>query len=138
VHLPDQTAPLKLICPRCNHANPLVSWSCLNCTETLPQTLEPPTQSDTLNAPKDDMGFQWWTIWAWLGLTIGNLYLLGALHEIVGLALVLVAINSVLAVLVLRFNKYAFLMATIMSINPILWIINGIYLKNRWNHPKVN
>jgi len=41
-------------------------------------------------------------------------------------------------ILILQFNKYAFLIATILSINPIAWIINGIYLKNRWNHPKVN
>jgi ribosomal protein L40E len=32
---------LKLVCPRCNHANPPGSWSCQNCTETLPKTLEP-------------------------------------------------------------------------------------------------
>lgn len=28
--------------------------------------------------------------------------------------------------------------ATIISVNPLVWIINGIYLKNRWCHPKVN
>ena len=40
--------------------------------------------------------------------------------------------------LILKFNKYAFLIATILSFNPLLWIINGIYLKNRWCHPRVN
>ena len=41
-------------------------------------------------------------------------------------------------VMILKFNKYAFLVATVLTINPLLWIINGIYLKNRWDHPKVN
>jgi ribosomal protein L40E len=134
----DQAARQKLICPRCGHANPLGSWSCLNCTETLPKTLVPTTESDRPSLTTEDIGFQWWTVWAWLGLVVGNLYLLGTLRDAIGMALVLVAINSVLMVLILRFNKYAFLIATVASINPILWIINGVYLKNRWNHPKVN
>lgn len=41
-------------------------------------------------------------------------------------------------ILILKFNKYAFLIATVLSLNPLLWIINGIYLKNCWCHPKVN
>ncbi len=86
----------------------------------------------------EDIGFQWWKIWAWLGLTLGNLYALVALKEEIGLAFVLIIINTILMVMILKFNKYAFLIATILSFNPLLWIINGFYLKNRWNHPKVN
>lgn len=85
-----------------------------------------------------DIGFQWWKIWAWLGLTLGNLYILGLLSEQIGLAVVLIIVNTVLMIKILKFNKYAFLIATIISLNPLLWIINGIYLKNRWNHQKVN
>jgi len=85
------------------------------------------------------VGFEWWRAWAWLGLTIGNLYLLGSFkNEEIVIAFVLIAINSILMIYILRYNKYAFLIATVLSINPLLWIINGIYLKNRWNHPKVN
>ncbi|MFL9610450.1 hypothetical protein ACKF11_10240 [Methylobacillus sp. Pita2] len=94
--------------------------------------------NDVTNASNESIGFRWWTIWAWLGLTIGNLYVLGSMNDMLGLGLTIAAVNTVLMVLVLRFNKYAFLIATVISINPILWIINGIYLKNRWNHPKVN
>ncbi len=90
------------------------------------------------NTNKDNIGFQWWTIWAWLGITLGNLYAIGTLRDMMGLALALVAVNTILMVLVLKFNKYAFLIATILSLNPIVWIVNGIYLKNRWSHPKVN
>ena len=85
-----------------------------------------------------DIGFQWWKIWAWLGLTLGNLYIFGVLSEQVRLAVVLIIVNTVLMIMILKFNKYAFLIATIISLNPLLWIINGIYLKNRWNHQKIN
>ncbi|MCB1660347.1 MAG: hypothetical protein KDI39_19160 [Pseudomonadales bacterium] len=86
----------------------------------------------------EDVGFQWWVIWAWLGLTLGNLYVFAELKTEIGLAVFLIAINSLLMIFVLRFNKYAFLIATVLSLNPLLWIINGIYLKNRWHHPKLN
>ena len=75
-----------------------------------------------------DIGFQWWVVWAWLGLTVGNLYTFFALRDIMGLAVVLIVINSVLIVMILKFNKYAFLVATILSLNPLLWIIKGIDL----------
>jgi len=90
---------------------------------------------------KAEIGFQWWVFWAWLGLSLGNLYTFitfVVLNEQMGLAIFFIIINSSLMVLILKFNKYAFLIATILSLNPLLWIINGIYLKNRWNHPKVN
>ncbi len=85
-----------------------------------------------------EIGFQWWVVWAWIGLTVGNLYVFVELQELLGTALILIAINSLLMIMILKYNKYAFLIATIISINPLLWIINGIYLKNRWHHPKVN
>ncbi len=87
-------------------------------------------------------GFHWWTIWAWLGLIIGNGYLIttyqngGFSSEKV--LFISLLINTILMIMVLKYNKYAFLIATILSLNPLLWIINGIYLKNRWNHPKIN
>ena len=64
--------------------------------------------------------------------------MLGALSELVGLAVVLIVINTALMIMILKLSKYAFLIATVISLNPLLWIINGIYLKNRWNHQKVN
>jgi hypothetical protein len=72
-------------------------------------------------------------------LTIGNISVGVTLsHDMADLALILIATNSILMIMILNFNKYAFLIATILSLNPFVWIINGIYLKNRWNHPKVN
>lgn len=94
--------------------------------------------SEVTSIESNDIGFQWWIISAWLSLILGNIYIIGTLRETLVLAIIFLAINTILLVLVLKFNKYAFLIATILSLNPILWIINGIYLKNRWKHPKVN
>ena len=87
---------------------------------------------------KDNISFEWWLIWAWLGLIPGNLLVLIELKDAIGLAIILIIFNSVLMILILKYNKYAFLIATVLTINPIIWIINGIYIKNRWRHPKVN
>ncbi|WP_311948155.1 hypothetical protein [Halomonas piscis] len=101
-----------------------------------------PSKSDTIpvNIQSPERGFTWWQVWAWLGLTLGNLTLVPLFQEpgLASFALILIAGNSVLMIMILSFSKYAFLIATILSLNPILWVINGIYLKNRWNHPKIN
>jgi hypothetical protein len=87
----------------------------------------------------DELGFGWWKAWAWLGLTIGNLYILGTLGPISkGFAWAWLALNTITCILILRMNKYAFLWATILSLNPLIWIINGVYLKRRWRHPSLN
>jgi hypothetical protein len=87
---------------------------------------------------KQEIGFTWWEVWAWLGLTLGNFFTF-ALNGGVNMITLAVAIpTTILGILILKYNKYAFLIATILSFNPLLWIINGIYLKNRWNHPRVN
>jgi|TARA_B110000211_G_C13537772_1_gene318009 hypothetical protein len=94
--------------------------------------------SNNTNNDSSDIGFKWWLTWAWLGLIIGNISILFSFGELSDLAIIIMAINTIVMVMILRFNKYAFLIATILSLNPIVWIINGIYLKNRWKHPKVN
>jgi drug/metabolite transporter (DMT)-like permease len=30
-------------------------------------------------------------------------------------------------------KRIGFILLTIITLNPILWIINGVYIKNRWN-----
>ena len=83
------------------------------------------------------VGFTWWKIWAWLGLTLGSLMILVQLSTRFGPAIaVAVAIaHAALMVMVLRYSRYAFLVATIVELNPLLWLINGVYLKKRWHHP---
>ena len=87
-----------------------------------------------------NMGFRWWKAWGWLGLVVGSVTI-GQLILIIGTdawLLFCLILNTVLMIMILKFNKYAFLIATVLSLNPIVWIINAIYLKNRWHHPKVN
>ena len=43
-----------------------------------------------------------------------------------------VVIYFLLAILTLRRNRWGFVALTALSFNPILWIINTIYIKNRW------
>lgn len=88
--------------------------------------------------------FGWWQIWAGLSLVLGTTFgliyfILEAIPSGNGLLVfTIIIINIILSIKILNYNKYAFLIATILSINPLLWIINGIYLKNRWKHPLVN
>ena len=43
-----------------------------------------------------------------------------------------VAVLLTFLVYLLSMNRMVFLIATIISFNPLIWIINAIYLKNRW------
>lgn len=90
------------------------------------------------------IAFGWWQIWAGLSLVLGTTFgliyfILEAIPSGNGLLVfTIIIINIILSIKILNYNKYAFLIATILSFNPLLWIINGIYLKNRWKHPLVN
>jgi len=114
---------------------------CQNCAtpENIAQA-----KNENNNELENNIGFLWWQITGWLNLTFGNLYILLnsqnlplTLTTIVTLT-ISILIQTILSIFILRYNKYVFLLVTILSLNPIIWIINGIYLKNRWNHPKVN
>lgn len=87
---------------------------------------------------KKEPGFIWWIVWGWLGLTLGNLQIALLTSHFIPLTAFLIILNSFLMLMILQNRKAAFLVATILSLNPILWIVNGIYLRNRWNHPRIN
>lgn len=83
------------------------------------------------------LGFGWWTFQGWASLVGGTLVILTQARGLGGLAFVLVALNVALSVMLLKYSKIAFVFATVISINPVLWVINGIYIKNRWKDPRV-
>lgn len=83
------------------------------------------------------LGFGWWTFSGWASLIVGTLICLGQWKDLGGFAFVLAAVNIGLSMMIIRFSKAAFVIATVLSINPIIWIINGIYIRNRWNDPRV-
>ena len=46
---------------------------------------------------------------------------------------VFMLLTALIHVYMIKRNKWAWLLGIIISFNPILWIVNGIYLKNRWH-----
>jgi hypothetical protein len=84
------------------------------------------------------LSFTWWDTWGWLGLILGTLISIPLIQDNTTLGFSILIVNAILMIMVLNYNKYAFLIATILTFNPLLWVINGIYLKNRWNEPKLN
>lgn len=121
------------------NANDMVGGYCQDClTDDI--RAEAKRKEEQLKSEKE-LGFDWWATWGWLGIVFGNLFLLAEIAKNEDLATffgIIILLNTVLMIMVLKFNKYAFLITTLISINPLFWIINGIYLKNRWSHPKVN
>ena len=85
-----------------------------------------------------DIGFTWWLVWSWLCIVFGTTALV-LMHTgpLGGWAIFLAGVNLMIGLFMLHYSRNAFLWMTILSINPLIWIINGIYLKNRWNHPRV-
>jgi len=83
------------------------------------------------------LGFTWWIVWTYLGLVLGSASILFGFRHIPAVSVILVALNIWLSIYMLKFSRIAFLIATILSINPVLWIINGVYLKRRWSHPRI-
>ena len=46
---------------------------------------------------------------------------------------ILFLVTAVVHFFIIKRNKWAWIVGIILQLNPILWIINGIYLKNRWS-----
>ena len=112
---------------------------CASNEEKSTRITKPQNDAYVLSKQDENLSFTWWKVWAWLSLIVGNIYVaVDLFHEMPLFSIVIIGINTILMVMVLNFNKYAFLVATILCLNPLLWIINGFYLKNRWMHPKVN
>jgi len=89
------------------------------------------------NQQKNEIGFGWWNIYGWFCLIIGGIVICSLQLKESGI-LFLLSLNTALMIMVIRYNKYAFLLSTLLSFNPILWIVNFIYIRNRWHHPKAN
>lgn len=85
----------------------------------------------------EELGFVWWKLWSAILLTLGNMAYYIVFEREPKIALTGILLNTVLGLMILTYNKYAFLISTVLS-NPVLWVINGIYLRNRWDHPQVN
>jgi len=45
---------------------------------------------------------------------------------------VYMSIMAIACLFIIKRKRWGWIVATILSLNPILWVVNGIYLKNRW------
>jgi len=91
--------------------------------------------------------FRWWKIYSYVFIIIAFIsliknsfiYLLVSMEpQKYDLILILTLFSiSIFLVTFLRFllklNIYAFILATLLSINPIIWLLNCIYILKRWN-----
>lgn len=62
-------------------------------------------------------------------------YLIFTNNNFTDVTLILIAIFSVyfvFGIFASMRHRMAFVILTILSVNPLLWLINGIYIKNRW------
>jgi len=76
------------------------------------------------------VGIMLWTLLSTLPL----LPLLIAGGTLISLLVLISLILSItLGYYTIKRSKIAFIILTILLINPIIWIINGIYIKNRWD-----
>lgn len=92
------------------------------------------TQQKTQSPP---LGMTWWNIWGGLQF-IGGFFVPVYFHrQMEGWIWLYVLFHIVLSLTLLAKNRWAFIIATVLTLNPLLWIINSIYLRNRWNHPQV-
>ena len=67
----------------------------------------------------NELGFTWWKVWAWIGLTLGNLTIFLRFQEEMMLAITLIVIFTILNVMILKFNKYVFHSIPILGGNVI-------------------
>lgn len=99
----------------------------------------PKTPTTETNESKKELGFVWWNVFGLLNLILGTILIFSVFGTPnLAVTLTLVLINVVTCLAVLSYNRWALLLLTVVTVNPLVWIINGIYLKNRWRHPKVN
>lgn len=46
------------------------------------------------------------------------------------------ALAAIVHIAIIKRNKWAFVFGTVLSLNPLVWIIDGIYIRNRWSELK--
>ncbi len=87
--------------------------------------------------------FTWGYFTAWMGALSGTLLGVSQLatamdtsgdhSKTIALFGLFFLITAVVHVFMIKRKRWAWLVGIILQLNPILWIINGIYLKNRWD-----
>jgi hypothetical protein len=85
-----------------------------------------------------EISFTWWEVYGVINITLGNGFLAFGIDLPAPAKAIALVVNTAISIGILQKNKIAFLAATVLSFNPLIWLINGVYLNNRWSHPSVN
>ncbi|OEF27434.1 hypothetical protein [Vibrio rumoiensis] len=133
-------------CPACKSSLAPHSHRCVKCGYFLNPEDDEKDRAKRLAQQKamfdqmeeeDYTSFRWWNVWAGLNVVASTLTFFIALsYDLTWLA-AMMGIVFVFAVYCLRLNKYAFVILTVMTFDPILMLINHRYLKSRWNHKRL-
>ncbi len=95
--------------------------------------------------PDNSKTFFWWRLQGWILLSYSGYALVylclngwlqtgGTQSYFILLSFLALAFVSLLCI---KMNFWAFAAITIASLNPYLWIVNAIYLKNRWSSHRI-
>jgi hypothetical protein len=95
--------------------------------------------------PDNSKTFIWWRLQGWILLSYSGYALVylclngwlqsgSAQNYFILISFLAIAFFSILCI---KMNVWAFAAITVASLNPELWIVNAIYLKNRWNSHRI-
>ena len=89
--------------------------------------------------------YRWWLVYSVMFILIYGLFMIsfwtgwfdveenGIKGEFIAAVAITVGVFFTWLLSLFTYSRVAFLLATIFSLNPVIWVINGIYLKNRWS-----
>lgn len=87
--------------------------------------------------------YAWGYFIGWTGMLSGSAFSIlhfaaasetyGSRSDIFEVLGVLSLVTAIAHFFIIKRNKWAWVIGIILQVNPILWIINSIYLKNRWD-----
>jgi hypothetical protein len=85
--------------------------------------------------------YTWGYFTGWVGMIFGGELIAGCLYgllvgEIFAVDLFIGGLLMALGYGIIKRNAIAWIISIIISFNPFGWVINGIYLKNRWSEFK--
>jgi hypothetical protein len=78
-----------------------------------------------------------WGYYNGLGAFIAPIFVAGQLKEadantVLFVMFIVACVFIPLGIFTLRRNRWGYVALTVVSLNPLLWIINAFYIKNRW------
>ncbi|MFH2092566.1 MAG: hypothetical protein ABIJ31_09400, partial [Pseudomonadota bacterium] len=88
----------------------------------------------SLHKKKPDVkSYKWGYFVGWMGILVAGTDVILLSNEVDAVVIVTICFFVIITHCFILFrNRWIWIIAIILQLNPILWIINGIYLRNRW------